>query len=159
MRGSGGGSWLEQAVWRAAARLDAAFVGGTAAGRAVAARRLAGLGEGLTPAGDDYLLGAFHALWALDHPLRREAPALAELAAARTTSHSAAWLRAAAGGSVSPPWARLLLALAAASDAAVAPSAAAVAATGHSSGRWSLRGFCVLARCLAAAPPIALEAR
>ncbi len=72
---------------------------------------LAGLGSGLTPAGDDFLTGAM--LWAwLAHP----APgplchALVEVAAPRTTTLSAAFLRATARGECSAPWHALLAAL------------------------------------------------
>jgi hypothetical protein len=74
--------------------------------------RLAGLGGGLTPAGDDFLCGAM--LWAwLAHP----SPAtfchsLLEAAAGRTTVLSAAFLRAAARGECNAAWHRLLVALA-----------------------------------------------
>ena len=72
---------------------------------------LAGLGSGLTPAGDDFLTGTL--LWAwLAHPA--PAPfcrALVEAAIPRTTVLSAAFLRAAARGECSAPWHRLLGAL------------------------------------------------
>ena len=73
---------------------------------------LAGLGGGLTPAGDDFLTGAM--LWAwLAHP----APgilcdALVEVAAPRTTTLSAAFLRAAGWGECDASWHALLAALA-----------------------------------------------
>ena len=72
---------------------------------------LAGLGSGLTPAGDDFLTGTM--LWAwLAHPV--PAPfcrALVEAAIPRTTVLSAAFLRAAARGECSASWHGLLEAL------------------------------------------------
>jgi len=72
---------------------------------------LAGLGSGLTPAGDDFLTGTL--LWAwLAHPV--PAPfcrALVEAAIPRTTVLSAAFLRAAARGECSASWHGLLEAL------------------------------------------------
>ena len=63
-------------------------------------RKLAGLGAGLTPAGDDFILGAVLAAWII-HP-QEEARVLAEeltkTAAVLTTSLSATWLRSAGKG-------------------------------------------------------------
>ncbi len=76
------------------------------------ASRLAGLGWGLTPAGDDLLCGVM--LWAwLAHPSPPSfCHLLLEAAADRTTALSAAFLRAAARGECSAAWHRLLVALA-----------------------------------------------
>jgi hypothetical protein len=76
------------------------------------ASRLAGLGGGLTPAGDDFLCGVM--LWAwLVHPSPPSfCQPLLETAAGRTTALSAAFLRAAARGECSAAWHRLLAALA-----------------------------------------------
>jgi hypothetical protein len=74
--------------------------------------RLAGLGGGLTPAGDDFLCGVM--LWAwLAHPGPLSfCRLLLEVASGRTTALSAAFLRAAARGECSAAWHRLLAALA-----------------------------------------------
>ncbi|MDX9829039.1 MAG: DUF2877 domain-containing protein [Anaerolineae bacterium] len=103
------------------------------------ARRLAGLGGGLTPAGDDFLVGAMLRAW-LDGP----APdafcrAVTAVAAPRTTLLSAALLRAAARGECSAPWHRLLAALE--SGASPAPAVEAILAHGHTSGADALAGF------------------
>jgi hypothetical protein len=76
------------------------------------AYRLAGLGGGLTPAGDDFLCGVM--LWAwLAHPSPLSfCRLLLEAASGRTTALSAAFLRAAARGECSAAWHRLLAALA-----------------------------------------------
>lgn len=100
---------------------------------------LVGLGRGLTPAGDDYLVGVMAALW-----LTGQAELLADLitaAAARTTRLSAAYLRAAARGEFAEPWHHLALALLAADIAATVEAMARIAGYGASSGRDSLAGF------------------
>jgi hypothetical protein len=62
-----------------------------------AAQQLAGLGNGLTPAGDDFILGALYATWMI-HPYNIAsilAEEVANTAAPLTTSLSAAWLKSA----------------------------------------------------------------
>ena len=71
-----------------------------------AARRLAGLGIGLTPAGDDFMLGAVLAAWII-HPTETAgvlAEGIANAAAPLTTSLSAAWLRSAGRGEAGILW-------------------------------------------------------
>lgn len=108
------------------------------AGYAEAARALAGLGQGLTPAGDDYLLGAMAALW-----LAGERGAAAELsqAGAHTTALSGALLAAAGQGDFMAPWHALARALDAADERATGAALGRIAATGASSGRDALAGF------------------
>jgi hypothetical protein len=104
---------------------------------------MVGLGEGSTPAGDDYLVGALHAL-SLGGGAGRGDSLLASLAGigdGRTTTASAAWLTAAARGEASPAWRPLLDAWAAGEERAVRTCARAVRGTGHTSGAFSLRGF------------------
>ena len=107
------------------------------------ARQLAGLGSGLTPAGDDFLTGVM--LWAwLAHPHPSSfCHLLAETAAPRTTILSAALLRAAAAGQCSAPWHRLLIVLGdgAASAPELEPAARDVLAHGATSGADTLAGF------------------
>ena len=71
-----------------------------------AARQLAGLGIGLTPAGDDFLLGALYAAWIIHPPEVASvlAQGIANRAAPLTTSLSAAWLRSAGKGEAGIPW-------------------------------------------------------
>lgn len=100
---------------------------------------LAGLGRGLTPAGDDYLLGVLAALW-----LTGQAELLADIsiaAAAKTTWLSGAYLRAAAIGEFAEPWHSLALALHAADTAGTAKAMGRIAGYGASSGRDALAGF------------------
>jgi hypothetical protein len=109
-----------------------------------ASARLAGLGAGLTPAGDDFLMGVIYAVHARIAPPenRRLAGAILAGAAGRTARLSSAWLGAAAEGEAGERWKTLLAAL---SD--LAPSAQVDAAArrvihrGHSSGTDSLAGF------------------
>ncbi len=70
---------------------------------AAAVGALAGLGSGLTPAGDDVLLGVLFALW-IWFPRRAWINLIAETAVPRTTTLSAAFLRAAAAGEATVHW-------------------------------------------------------
>ncbi|HEY71914.1 MAG TPA: DUF2877 domain-containing protein [Thermoflexia bacterium] len=114
---------------------------GDAAQLRAGATQLAGLGTGLTPAGDDFLTGLM--LWGwLAHP----DPGclchlLAEAAAPRTTILSAALLRAAARGECSAAWHALLAALSRGSNEEVAGAARGVLAHGATSGADALAGF------------------
>jgi hypothetical protein len=113
------------------------------------ARRLAGLGGGLTPSGDDFLCGVM--LWAwLAHPTPHLfCHPLLEAASGRTTALSAAFLRAAARGECSAAWHRLLAALAGrqreqqAADACeqLEPAVRDVLSFGRTSGGDTLAGF------------------
>jgi hypothetical protein len=106
---------------------------------------LAGLGGGLTPAGDDFLTGAM--LWAwLAHPAPAHlCSALAEAAVGRTTTLSAAFLRAAARGECSAPWHALLAALSEGlsdeGEATITAAVREILARGATSGADSLAGF------------------
>jgi hypothetical protein len=62
------------------------------------ASRLVGWGEGLTPAGDDFLVGLLAALHALDEPLAARLGAALEAQCERTTAIAAHALRLAARG-------------------------------------------------------------
>jgi hypothetical protein len=106
-----------------------------------AAAQLAGLGGGLTPAGDDFVLGVMLSAW-LAHPdPGRYCKMALEASAGRTTMLSAAFLRAAAGGECGAAWHRLLESLGGGSDEGVTAAAAAVLSHGHSSGADALAGF------------------
>ncbi|MFN2217337.1 MAG: DUF2877 domain-containing protein [Anaerolineae bacterium] len=103
--------------------------------------QLAGLGGGLTPAGDDFLLGAMLCAW-LAHP----DPVwycrlVVEEAASRTTMLSAAFLRATASGECGAVWHRLLETLGGDSEERLTATAAAVLSYGHTSGADALAGF------------------
>ncbi len=104
-----------------------------------AVESLAGLGDGLTPAGDDYLVGLMAALWleGRAHWL----PLIAASSAPRTTQLSAAFLWAAGRGDFSQPWHVLAQTLTAADAEAFSRAVQHLAAVGASSGRAGLAGF------------------
>ncbi|GBD16585.1 hypothetical protein HRbin26_01483 [bacterium HR26] len=147
---------------RIAGALDVLVDGLARADRAAVvagACRLAGLGPGLTPAGDDILVGACAALTLLactgEPRLRRDAGALLELrrliaetAAAQTSALSAAWLRHAGRGEFSLPLLRLGQALASGRAPAIAVAAAELVRLGASSGRCTLTGLLAAGQAL-----------
>ena len=104
---------------------------------------LAGLGGGLTPAGDDFIVGALLAAWAGLYGAGAEAQAqpLAASAAPRTTTLSGAYLRAAARGECSAAWHAVLAALQADDAPGLSGAVAALAVIGHTSGADGLAGF------------------
>lgn len=157
--GEQGPSWLDDAVTRASAGLAAALTAGSTDEVEAAAGSLAGLGPGSTPAGDDVLVGACHALWAGGGAWPEMARRLAARASHRTTRQSARWLAAAAAGRASAPWRTLLAAIATGPGETVARAVAVVAATGGSSGTSSLRGFRLAVAARAAVWPSAHDHR
>ncbi|MCD4684733.1 MAG: DUF2877 domain-containing protein [Anaerolineae bacterium] len=113
------------------------------------AAKMAGLGSGLTPAGDDWLLGC-----ALAAQIAFSSPAAANMilhavqcAAAHTSPLSAAWLRAAVDGACSRHWHVLFDRCARASEGDVYHAARDVLRQGHSSGADALGGFLAVLRC------------
>lgn len=147
--------WLAGALDVLAGGLARADRGAVLAGT----RRLAGLGPGLTPAGDDILVGTCAALTLVTctgaPEFRRDATALLELrrliaetAAAQTTALSAAWLRHAGRGEFSLPLLRLGQALASGRAPAIATAAAGLARLGASSGRCTLTGLLAAGQAL-----------
>lgn len=117
----------------------------------VFARRLAGLGPGLTPAGDDWLAGwliglrAQAGLAAADSdpllPLDAVGEAIVEAAEGYTTALSLAFLRAAAVGAVPQAWHTLLASLPDADPMALREAAHEVLRHGGTSGADMLAGF------------------
>jgi hypothetical protein len=100
---------------------------------------LVGLGDGLTPAGDDFLVGFLAGLWSLPpsgarRALRDAVAGAVADNAIRTGAISRLYLEAAIEGEVSEPLARLAAAIGRADEGAVANAAAAVLAVGASSG-------------------------
>lgn len=140
-------STVDRAVQRklgdAAARLFPAIAAFDLDGCRAAARDLAGVGIGLTPSGDDFLMGVIYALWA-SRPADARDRLVGEIvtsAAARTTSLSAAWLRAAARGEAVLPWHELVDALKEPDPTAVSRAVQRILSIGHSSGADALAGF------------------
>lgn len=137
------GARLGPVYARARAAAEALWAGwcGDGAQLSAGAARLAGLGVGLTPSGDDFLLGTMLCAW-LAHPMPTAyCAAAAGASVLKTTLLSAAYLRSAAEGQFGAPWHRLLDALEAGSDEDLAAAAHAVLAYGHTSGADALAGF------------------
>jgi len=118
---------------------------------AALASRLAGLGPGLTPAGDDWLAGWLVGLRAAaamddeDRPLavNAVAQAVVDSARARTSRLSLAFLQAAADGAVAQAWHALLAALPDADPMPLHRAAAEIMHHGATSGSDMLAGFLV----------------
>ena len=105
------------------------------------AAQLAGLGSGLTPAGDDFLTGAMLWAWLAHSNPRTFCRTLVATAVPRTTTLSAAFLQAAARGECSAAWHTLLAALSHGSDIEVARGVQSVLTHGATSGADALAGF------------------
>jgi hypothetical protein len=112
--------------------------------------QLAGLGAGLTPAGDDFLAGFM--LWAwLAHPEpRRLCDEIIKVAEPRSGTIPAALLRAAGNGECSIAWHRLLEAASNHEQDQMAHAIKGILSHGHTSGADTLAGFLWMAQ-----PPLA----
>lgn len=103
---------------------------------------LVGVGEGLTPSGDDVIVGALAALELLGAAAARERLGAALAGChVRTTRLAAQGIEAALAGHYPEPVLGVLAALAAADSARLAAAAAALLAVGHRSGADTLRGI------------------
>ena len=107
------------------------------------ARGLAGLGGGLTPSGDDYMMGAIYAAWLLHSANKAESIAtkIVACAAPRTTQLSSAWLRAARRGEAGMRWHHLFSALVSGDRAEITSTVLELVSVGHTSGADALSGF------------------
>jgi len=107
------------------------------------ATKLAGLGQGLTPAGDDFILGAVYAAWII-HPFetaRMLAEGITNTAAPLTTSLSAAWLRSAGKGEAGILWHQLFEALISHDHMQILKARDKILAIGETSGADAWAGF------------------
>ncbi len=123
---------------------------------------LAGLGPGLTPAGDDYLLGLMAGLrlWPpAGQPVESLCARIGRVAAGRTNRLSAALLRCAARGLFAAAWHDLAAALASAGPAAVIAAAERILGHGATSGADALAGFLSPRLIFQRAPGIAQSRR
>ena len=105
--------------------------------------QLAGLGSGLTPAGDDFMTGAIYAAWII-HPVdiaRVLAEEIANTAAPLTTSLSAAWLRSAGRGEAGILWHDFFTALTSLGSTQIGDVMDKILAVGETSGADALAGF------------------
>lgn len=105
------------------------------------ALKLAGLGIGLTPAGDDILMGAMHATWIVHPQITAESVTqeMARAAASLTTSLSGAWLQSAARGEAGAVWHELFNAFI--HDENIYAPLSKILSVGETSGSDALTGF------------------
>ena len=106
--------------------------------------RIIGLGPGLTPAGDDAVLGVLAGSWAWGSPglgIEEVAAVVNELAREGTHRLSREWLRAAGEGAFAEPWHHLARALAEGEPQAIRAALARILQTGATSGEYALLGF------------------
>jgi hypothetical protein len=106
-------------------------------------KQLAGLGQGLTPSGDDFILGAILAAWII-HPhyvARVLAEEITNAAAPLTTSLSAAWLRSAGRGEAGILWHNFFNALIVNDSNAIQLYITELLFVGHTSGADAFAGF------------------
>ena len=103
---------------------------------------LTGLGVGLTPAGDDFLVGMLHGLWtrAADQ-VEELCSAIAQTAIPRTSTLSDAWLEAASQGEAAQVWHDLLSSIQANHTSGVQSAIQRILRTGETSGADALSGF------------------
>lgn len=104
---------------------------------------LTGLGNSLTPAGDDFLIGVIHALWAVlpVSTTKKVSTAIVQGAASRTTALSAAWLYSAAHGEAGERWHKLFQAIIDDNEKNVLEISRDILQIGYSSGSDALGGF------------------
>lgn len=110
---------------------------------------LAGLGPGLTPAGDDFLVGLLAAFYALGPRYAQSqwpawqvyAHIIAHTALTYTTQLSAAWLTYAGGGAFGEAWHNLIHAINTNQAQAIIACAARILTTGATSGADAMSGF------------------
>jgi len=127
------------------ARLDIAQQAGGDVAAREAASLIVGLGPGLTPAGDDVLLG-FMARWWMQHSVTRNPSSIIHdlkpvwEEKGKTTRISRAWLNHAAAGRFAEPWHELYAAMTMGDENAICRAIARIAKTGATSGRLALLG-------------------
>jgi hypothetical protein len=107
-----------------------------------AVENIAGRGPGLTPAGDDFLVGMIFGLRVTHHPeASKLASEIHRIAAPRTTWLSRAYLEAAAEGYADEKWHLLLHALSHKDQSALDQAAISAMSFGATSGLDTLSGF------------------
>jgi hypothetical protein len=116
---------------------------GDHAGSGDCAASLAGLGMGLTPGGDDFIIGVMHAIWSIivDKKASSICRALADAAEQKTNRLSACSLRRAAMGETSAAWQALLQGMALTDQETISHQTKTLMQLGHTSGQDALAGF------------------
>jgi len=105
--------------------------------------RIAGLGIGLTPAGDDFLVGVIMAIWFLSPvPVaERMAKDISSAVSGKTTILSQAYIDAAGKGEAGYPWHELIESIAAGNRKHMQEATIRLIKTGSTSGSDALTGF------------------
>ena len=105
--------------------------------------KIAGLGIGLTPAGDDFILGAVLAAWIIHPPEIASvlAQKITNTAVPLTTSLSAAWLKSVGKGEAGILWHEFFDALSLGDSSAIQLQINKLLSIGHTSGADALAGF------------------
>ncbi len=147
------GGWQERARVGIQVYLNGVSAGDPASAGDFAAG-LAGLGAGLTPSGDDFLIGVMHALWCTTPPdqARVICAAIAQAAAPRTNQLSANYLSRAALGEASGSWHDLVAALGRGDREGLLAPFAALCHLGHTSGQDALAGYLLGMRAIGKYP-------
>lgn len=106
-------------------------------------RRLAGLGVGLTPSGDDFLIGVMYALRLIKSEEEAEglSDAIRRIGSGRTTRLSGAWFEAASSGEAGERWHQLVRALKVGDRRKIDQAIRAILEVGETSGADALTGF------------------
>ncbi|HCU81286.1 MAG TPA: hypothetical protein DGN60_09025 [Chloroflexi bacterium] len=109
----------------------------------VSAANMAGLGVGLTPAGDDFLVGVMYALWSIfnQKDAARWSRTIAAAAASHTTMLSGAMLQESANGHACEHWHALVDVLCKENVTDVTQACMDILSLGHTSGADALAGF------------------
>lgn len=104
---------------------------------------LAGLGVGLTPAGDDWIVGSLIAGQIIMplHKILQASSVIAETANARTSTFSSAWIKAAGRGECHEDWHRLLHCMVNGDPRKMTEATSMIVCQGHTSGSDALAGF------------------
>lgn len=123
--------------------LARALASGDAETAVASCELLAGLGGGLTPSGDDFIIGAMYAVRLAGDSARAEKVShqMAESAGPKTVRISRAWLEAAARGEASRTWHRLCDAIMDGDPQLIERTTQDLLAVGHTSGADALTGF------------------
>lgn len=109
----------------------------------IAASKLAGLGHGLTPAGDDFMMGALYAAWIIHaHKLANVlTEEIGNTATPLTTTLSAAWIRSAGRGEAGILWHEFFHALITGDKSNIQMQINKILSVGETSGADALAGF------------------
>jgi Protein of unknown function (DUF2877) len=122
---------------------SASLVAADLAASLTSTKQLAGLGIGLTPAGDDFIMGAIYAAWII-HPTDMAkvlAEEISNTAAPLTTSLSSAWLKSAGRGEAGIRWHEFFESLISGDPASIQKAMDKILADGETSGVDALAGF------------------